>query len=93
MQLRTIETIDGKQIIERLTAEDRLAYTYANVSGLGVSDYSGTLSVKPKGSGSTVLWRAQYLPDGQPDLVVKSLLGALFKSGLESLKTRFGAAK
>lgn len=93
MQLRTIETVDGKLIIERLTAEDTMAYTYANVSGLGVSDYSGTLSVKPKGSGSTVLWRAQYLPDGQPDIIVKSILSALFKSGLESLKARFGAAK
>jgi hypothetical protein len=93
LQLRSVETIDGKQIIERLTAQDESAYTYANVSGLAVSDYSATLSVKPKGSGSTVLWRAQYLPNGQPDLVVKTILNTLFKAGLESLKTRFGAAK
>ena len=91
-QLRTVETIDGKRIVERLTATDSSArsYSYGSVSGLPVSNYTGSLGVKPKGTGSTVEWRAQYLPDGQPDVVVKAILTTLFKVGLESLKPRFG---
>ena len=63
-QLRTIETIDGKQIIERLEAMDnsQRLYRYTNVSGIGVVDYTGTLDVKPKGtaaqsSGACSIWQ------------------------------------
>ncbi len=91
-QLRTIETIDGKQIIERLTAADPSArsYTYAGVSGLAVADYTGLLDVKPKGAGSSVEWRAQFLANDQPTIIVRTIVSALLKTGLESLKKRFG---
>jgi len=91
-QLRTIETIDGKQIIERLAAMDpsKRSYRYEGISGLPVADYTGTLEVKPKGAGSSVEWRSQYLPDGQPDFVVRTIVTTLLKTGLESLKKRFG---
>jgi hypothetical protein len=94
-QLRVIETIDGKQIIERLEAIDTAnrSYRYTNISGLPVSDYTGTLAVKPHDSGSSVEWRAQYLPNGQGDLIVRTIVGTLFKAGLESLKLRFGDQK
>jgi hypothetical protein len=92
-QLRTIETIDGKQIIERLEAMDnsQRLYRYTNVSGLGVVDYTGTLDVKPKGNGSSVEWRVEYLPDNQPDFIVKTIVSTLLKAGFEGLKKRFGA--
>jgi hypothetical protein len=91
--LRVIETIDGKQIIERLDAVDvsSRSYRYSNVSGLPVSNYTGVLAVKPNGSGSSVEWRAQYLANGQGDLVVRTIISTLFKAGLDSLKPRFGA--
>ncbi|MFL9982613.1 DUF4331 family protein [Paraburkholderia sediminicola] len=94
-QLRTIETIDGKQIIERLEAIDdaRRHYRYAMISGVPASDYTGTLDVKAKGAGSVVEWRVRYRPDGQPDIVVKTIISTLLKTGLESLKSRFGVAK
>jgi hypothetical protein len=90
-QLRTIETIDGKQIIERLEAVDNSGrfYRYANVAGLPVANYTGTLSVKPSGAGSSVEWRAQYLPNGPGTLITKTIVSTLFKAGLDSLKTRF----
>jgi hypothetical protein len=93
-QLRTIETIDGKQIIERLEAIDdaQRHYRYAMISGVPASDYIGTLDVRAKGAGSSVEWRVQYRPDGQPDIVVKTIISTLLKTGLESLKSRFGAA-
>ena len=92
-QLRTLELIDGKQIIERLEFMDNShrLYRYTNVSGMGVVDYTGTLDVKPKGSGSSVEWRIQYLANGQPDFAVKTIVSILLKTGFEALKKRFGA--
>lgn len=91
-QLRTIETIDGKQIVERLEAMDRLQrlYRYTNISGIGAVHYTGTMDVKPKGTGSSVEWRVEYLADNQPDLIVKTIVSILQKTGFESLKKRFG---
>jgi hypothetical protein len=90
-QLRVIETIDGKQIIERLDAIDNSArsYRYTSISGIPASDYTGRLEVKPNGAGSSVEWFAQYLPKGQGDVVVRTIVSTLFKTGLESLKSRF----
>ena len=90
-QLRTIETIDGKQIIERLEAMDdaQRSYRYGGVSGIRASDYTGTLEVKPNGAGSSVEWRVQYLADGQPDFIVKLIVSTLLKTGLAGLKKRF----
>jgi hypothetical protein len=91
-QLRTIETIDGKQIIERLEAIDnsQRLYRYAMVSGIPAAEYTGTLDVKPKGTGSSVEWRVQYWANGQPDIIVMTIVTTLLKTGLEGLKKRFG---
>ena len=90
-QLRVIETIDGKQIIERLDVIDNSArfYSYTSISGIPASDYTGRLEVKPNGTGSSVEWGSQYLPKGQGDVVVRTIISTLFKTGLESLKSRF----
>ena len=50
-QLRSIETIDGKQIVERLEAIDHStrSYRYSNISGIPASNYSGVFEVNPKG--------------------------------------------
>jgi hypothetical protein len=90
-ELRTIETIDGKQIVERLEALDNSGrfYRYSNVAGLPVANYTGMLSVKPNGAGTSVEWRAQFLPNGQATIAVKTIVSTLFKAGLDSLKSRF----
>jgi Domain of unknown function (DUF4331)/Polyketide cyclase / dehydrase and lipid transport len=94
-QLRTIETIDGKQIIERLDAIDnsQRLYRYSMISGIPAADYTGTLDVKPRGSGSSVEWRVQYRANGQPNIIVKTVVSELLKIGLTSLPSRFGAPK
>jgi len=91
-QLRTIETIDGKEIVERLDAMDnaRRFYRYSNISGIPASHYTGTFEAKPNGTGCVVEWRAQFLANNQPDLLVRTIVATLFKTGLESLKKRFG---
>jgi hypothetical protein len=93
-QLRTIETIDGKQIIERLEFIDgsRRLYRYTSVSGLGVVNYMGTFDVKARGSGSSVEWHVQFLADNQPTLIVKTIVASLMKTGFDALGKRFGAA-
>ena len=94
-QLRTIETIDGKQIIERLEAVDNTqrSYRYSMISGIPAVDYMGTLDVKPKGTGSSVEWSVKYWADGQPTITVKTIVSTLLKTGLESLQSRFGVPK
>jgi Polyketide cyclase / dehydrase and lipid transport/Domain of unknown function (DUF4331) len=94
-QLRTILTLDGQQIVERLEAVDeaKRLLRYSNVAGMAVSHYTSTLEVKPKGSGSVVDWRAQFLAANATDRAMKVRVSTLFKTGLESLKPRFGVAK
>ena len=91
-QLRTMETLDGREIVERLEAIDnaKRSMTYTSIAGIAASHYTGTLDVKPKGRGSVAEWRVQYLANGQPDIVVKTIVSALQKTGLDSLTTRFG---
>ena len=93
--MRTIETIDGKQIIERLDGIDnsQRLYRYSMISGVPAAEYTGTLDVSPKESGSSVEWRVQYLANGQPTLAVKTVVTELLKTGLASLKSRFGSPK
>jgi len=94
-QLRMIETVDGKEIIERLEEIDnsQRRYKYTMINGVPAVDYTGWLDVKPKGTGSSVEWRVQYWADGQPDIVVKTIVTTLLKTSLASLKTRFGASQ
>lgn len=94
-QLRSIQTIDSKQIVERLEAIDdsQRLYRYAMISGVPAKDYVGTLHVTSKGAGSSVEWRVQYWADGQPDIVVRTIVGTLLKTGLDALKKRFGEAR
>ena len=90
--MRTVETIDGKDIIERLDATDnaKRQYRYSGVTGMGASNYAGVLEVSPKGGGSAVTWRVQFLGDGQPTIFIRTIVATLQKVGLESLKKRFG---
>ena len=92
-QLRTIKTLDGREIVERLEAIDnvRRCFRYANIAGMPVSHYSGMLEVKSNGSGSVVDWRVQFLANRQTDRAVKVLVSRVLNTGLESLKSRFGA--
>src|SRR5262245_39526106 len=90
-QLRKIETFDGKEIVERLEAIDNANrfYRYELVAGIPASRYGGTLEVTPNGSGSVANWRVQFLGAAP----VRGILSRLLKTGLESLKSRFGVAK
>jgi hypothetical protein len=93
-QLRTIYTVDGREIVERLEAIDnvRRCFRYTNIAGMPVSHYTGVLEVKPRSRGCAVEWRAQFTSNHQTDRAAKVLVSTLFTAGLESLKLRFGVA-
>lgn len=93
-QLRRIDTVDGRTIVERLTAQDdaQMKLSYALVSGLPAAHYEGTMQVQPKGSGSVVSWIVTYRPEGVADVVTKTIVNNLQRVNLEHLKVRFGAA-
>jgi hypothetical protein len=94
-QLRTIETRDGRRIVERLEAIDdaKRFFRYTGIAGMPVSHYTGELEVQAKGRGCVVEWRAQFLASHGSTRAAKSLVSTLFITGLEGLKRRFAVAK
>ena len=91
-QLRTIETIDGKQIIERLDAIDNAArsYRYANIGGIaGLQLHRHASMSSRKVPAARSSGARSFLPNGQGTLIVRTIVSTLFKTGLESLKSRF----
>jgi hypothetical protein len=49
--------------------------------------------VLAKGRGCVVEWRAQFLASHRSTRAAKSMVSTLVKTGLASLKPRFGVAK
>jgi Polyketide cyclase / dehydrase and lipid transport/Domain of unknown function (DUF4331) len=90
-QLRRLETRDGREIVERLEEfdETKRSYRYTLVAGVPASHYAGVIDVRPKGSGSVAEWRVEFLANNQPDIVVRTMVSNLIKTGLGSLKPRF----
>jgi hypothetical protein len=88
-QLRMIETVDGREIVERLDAVDnaKRCLRYTGIAGMS-SRYTGTVEVTPKGSGSVADWRVEVLGPAS----VRGMFSPLLKTGLDSLKSRFGVA-
>src|SRR5262247_2701204 len=91
-QLRTIETRDGREIVERLANVDnaKRSYRYTLVSGVPASHYAGVIDVKPKANGSVAVWRVEFLANRQPNSAVRRMVSRLIETGLGSLKARFG---
>jgi hypothetical protein len=92
-QLRRLETRDGREIIERLEEVDdaKRSYRYALVAGVPATHYVGVINVRPKGSGSVAEWRVEFLANNEPDIVVRTMVSTLVRTGLGSLKQRFAA--
>ncbi|HJZ73400.1 MAG TPA: DUF4331 family protein [Vicinamibacterales bacterium] len=93
-QLRKIRTLDAKEIVERLDEVDhaKRSYHYSEVAGIAVSHYAGVVEVKPQGSGCVASWRVEFRADKQPDIVVRTMVSTLLKTGLGSLRQSFAAA-
>src|SRR5262245_46446013 len=90
-QLRKLETVDGREIVERLEAVDdaKRSYRYSLVAGVAASRYVGTIEVKPKSGGCVAEWTVQFLASKQPDIIVRGTVTRLIETGFGSLKRRF----
>ncbi|HEY9014415.1 MAG TPA: hypothetical protein VIM84_05085, partial [Gemmatimonadales bacterium] len=67
------------------------SYRYSSIAGMPASHFTGMLEVKPNARGSVVEWHTQFVADHQTDRAAKVLVSTLLGTGLESLKSRFGA--
>jgi hypothetical protein len=94
-QLREIETVDGKTIVERLDSLDTASktLTYTMLSGVPAKPYTGKIQVVPSGAGSRVTWSVDYRPSGQGELIVRLIIQTLIERSLNALQERFGQPK
>lgn len=92
-ELRTIETVDGKFITERLISLDnsKKIMKYKLVSGLPADQYDATLEVIGSGSGCSVKWTVQYHPAGIAKFYLNLIVTKLVDSGIAYLANRFGS--
>src|SRR5262249_25357704 len=88
VQLRRLETSDGREIVERLAEVDntKRSYRYTLISGVPASHYAGVIDVKPKANGSVAEWRVEFLANNQSDIAVRTMVSRLVETGLASLK-------
>lgn len=92
-QLRVIETIDGKNMVERLDSIEaaKMTLNYSLVSGIPAKPYAGVISVTPDKNGCRVTWTVNYRPSGQGELIVRLIVNSLIERGFKALQERFGA--
>ena len=88
---RTLSLKGGGTILEKQTNWDNKAKTYSYTieeSPLPVANYKATLSVKPKGSGSEVLWISNFNAKGADDAKASSTIGGIFDAGLTGIEAK-----
>lgn len=89
--LRTLHLKGGGTIVERQLARDdkTMSYSYSILeSPLPVADYKSTLSVKPHGTGSTLVWTGDFKAKGAPDAKAAEVIGGIYDAGLSSLQAK-----
>lgn len=92
-ELRTLQTVDGRMITERLIGLDnaKMMMKYTLVSGLPADQYEGVLTVAPKGAGCVLSWTVNYHASGTGNFFLNLIIGTLVDAGISYLKKRFGS--
>lgn len=88
-RVRTLKSIDGDTIIERLLdfSEAGRSYSYSILQGPApVRDYQSTLRVLPAGEGARVEWSGSFVPVGISDAEATALFTGIYQNGLAALK-------
>lgn len=94
---RELQIKDGPLVTDELVSIDdaQRAYIYRLVdSPLPLTDYLSTVTVKPRGEGSEVIWSvtfrrknaADVTPEDQSDQAAMELLSGVYRGGLDNLK-------
>ena len=88
----TLKAPGNPTVREKLTARKGHSYSYAilavNPKVLPVAGYTSTISVVKAGSGSTIIWHADFQPAGGVDEAAadKAVTG-LYQAGLANIRT------
>jgi hypothetical protein len=91
--IRTLSLKGGGTIVEKLVKWEpkKHSYTYAIVSSpLPVSDYISTLSVKPEGRGSRLVWKGKFTPVGD-EAKAKDVVAGIYTDGLAGIAKKAGS--
>ena len=90
--MRTLQTVDGTVIVERLQTFDNAGktYSYSIVQApFPVTDYLATLRVEAQGDGSRVTWSGQFTPLGISVEAAQELFAGVYQGGLAALRSHF----
>lgn len=92
-RVRTLKSVDGETIIERLLDfnEAERSYSYTILQGPApVRDYQSTLRVLPAGGGEGVRveWFGSFTPEGISDAEASTLFTGIYVDGLAALKQK-----
>ncbi|QXI36769.1 SRPBCC family protein [Pseudomonas xantholysinigenes] len=93
-RVRTLKSVDGDTIIERLLDYNEAGrrYSYTILSGPApVRDYQSTLRVVAAGSGARVEWSGSFVPEGISDAEATALFTTIYEDGLAALKQQLAA--
>lgn len=94
--VRTLTTQDGAKIVEELLAYDgkghSMRYRFLE-SPMPVKDYVSTLSVKPAGKGSRIVWKGEFRPVGDiTDAKAREIFVGIYRAGFDGARAKLGAA-
>ncbi len=92
-KIRTLSLKGGGTIVEKLVKWEpkKHSYTYAIVSSpLPVSDYISTISIKPEGQGSRLVWKGKFTPVGD-EKKAKDTVAGIYTDGLAGIAKKAGS--
>lgn len=85
---RLLSLKGGGQIREQQSARDDAGRSYGYTiveSPLPVANYTSTLSVAAKGSGSIITWVGKFDAKGAPDEKAKEVIAGIYDAGLAGI--------
>jgi hypothetical protein len=91
--VRTIVTVDGARIREKLLSYDETAhrFSYAIIEApMPLHDYVSSVEVEAKGSGTRMTWSCSFEAPAENAEAIRTGLDGLFRASLEDLKTSLG---
>jgi hypothetical protein len=93
-RVRSLQTVDGAVVVERLQTFDDSAKTYSYSilqSPFPAKDYLATIKVEPQGEGSRVTWSGRFTPVGVSEEEVVALFAGVYEGGVKALRANYPA--
>ncbi|MHC8366522.1 SRPBCC family protein [Pseudomonas sp. ZT5P21] len=91
-RVRSLQTVDGAVVVERLEAFDNAAKTYSYAilqAPFPATDYLATIRVEARGEGARVTWSGRFTPVGVSEEEVVTLFTGIYQGGLEALRANY----